>query len=219
MISPSLLSSNFLNLENEIEMLNNSDAEFIHLDIMDGVFVPNITFGFQLIKNIKKISKKLLDVHLMIVNPDRYLKEFKDAGADILTVHYEACTHLDRTLTEIKRLQMNAGVAINPHTSVDLLKDIVTISDLILIMSVNPGFGGQTFIENSYNKVKEAKSLIKSKKMTGKCLIEVDGGVTLSNAKKLYKSGADIMVAGNTVFNSPNPSETISKLLQQRTQN
>jgi len=210
MIAPSLLSANFTKLSDEIEMLNNSDADWLHLDIMDGVFVPNITFGFSIIKQIKKIVKKPLDVHLMIVEPERYIKKFKDAGADILTIHYEASIHLHRTLEEIRAFGIKAGVAINPHTNIELLKNVISISDLILIMSVNPGFGGQKFINETYEKIEETKKLINLKNKS--CLIEVDGGVDISNAGKLYKSGADILVAGNAVFSAKNPSEMIKEI-------
>jgi len=210
MIAPSLLSANFTKLSDEIEMLNNSDADWLHLDIMDGVFVPNITFGFSIIKQIKKIVKKPLDVHLMIVEPERYIKKFKDAGADILTIHYEASIHLHRTLEEIRAFGIKAGVAINPHTNIELLKNVISISDLILIMSVNPGFGGQKFINETYEKIEETKKLINLKNKS--CLIEVDGGVDITNADKLYKSGADILVAGNAVFSAKNPSEMIKEI-------
>jgi len=210
MIAPSLLSANFTKLSDEIEMLNNSDADWLHLDIMEGVFVPNITFGFSIIKQIKKIVKKPLDVHLMIVEPERYIKKFKDAGADILTIHYEASIHLHRTLEEIRAFGIKAGVAINPHTNIELLKNVISISDLILIMSVNPGFGGQKFINETYEKIEETKKLINLKNKS--CLIEVDGGVDISNAGKLYKSGADILVAGNAVFSAKNPSEMIKEI-------
>ena len=210
MIAPSLLSANFTKLSDEIEMLNNSNADWLHLDIMDGVFVPNITFGFSIIKQIKKIVKKPLDVHLMIVEPERYIKKFKDAGADILTIHYEASIHLHRTLEEIRAFGIKAGVAINPHTNIELLKNVISISDLILIMSVNPGFGGQKFINETYEKIEETKKLINLKNKS--CLIEVDGGVDISNAGKLYKSGADILVAGNAVFSAKNPSEMIKEI-------
>ena len=210
MIAPSLLSANFAKLSEEIEMLNKSEADWIHLDIMDGVFVPNITFGFAVIKQIKKIAKKPLDVHLMIVKPERYLKEFKEAGADILTIHYEACTHLHRTVEEIKRLGMKAGISLNPHSSVSLLKNVISITDLILIMSVNPGFGGQIFIKETYEKIEETKKLINLKNKS--CLIEIDGGVDITNANNLYKSGADVLVAGNAVFSAKNPSEMIKEI-------
>lgn len=210
LISPSLLSADFGNLQHDIEMINNSEADWFHLDIMDGVFVPNISFGFPVIKYIKKHAKKPLDVHLMIVDPDRYIEEFYNAGADILTVHYEACNHLHRTVQNIKSKGMKAGVSINPHTPVYLLKDIIADVDLILIMSVNPGFGGQKFIPNSINKVKELKQLIQDKNSTA--LIEVDGGVDGTNAKILIDTGCDVLVAGNYIFGSNNQLETIKGL-------
>lgn len=210
LIAPSLLSANFLNLKNDIDMVNNSQADWFHLDIMDGVFVPNISFGFPIIKQIKKCAKKPLDVHLMIVNPDKFIKNFKDAGADILTVHYEACTHLNRTIDTIKINDMKAGVVLNPHTSVSLLQDIIEYVDLVLIMSVNPGFGGQQFIGNTYNKIIQLKELINKK--NSHALIEVDGGVDISNAKQLVDTGVDVLVAGSYIFNSDNQSDTITQL-------
>lgn len=211
-IAPSILSANFGKLYDEIEMINSSEAQWFHVDVMDGVFVPNISFGFPLMKPLNEKAKKTLDVHLMIVDPDRYIKAFADAGAHILTVHYEACTHLHRTLSEIKNQGMKCGVALNPHTPVSLLKDVLPMVDLVCLMSVNPGFGGQKFIENTYNKVQELKSMI----VNANCqtLIEIDGGVTLDNAKKLTQAGADVLVAGNTVFGATNPTETISKLIE-----
>lgn len=209
-IAPSILSADFANIQRDVEMINNSTADWFHVDIMDGVFVPNISFGFPVINAIKKHAKKPLDVHLMIVDPDRYTQTFKDAGADILTVHYEACTHLHRSIQNIKNCGMKAGVAINPHTNVNLLEDIITDIDLVCVMSVNPGFGGQKFIENTYHKVSTLKALIKSKK--SKALIEIDGGVDLNNYKKLLQAGADVLVAGNTVFSSTNPAYTIKQL-------
>jgi len=191
-------------------MVNESQADWFHLDIMDGVFVPNISFGFPIIKQIKKYAKKPLDVHLMIVNPDKFIKEFKDAGADILTVHYEACTHLNRTIEAIKANGMKAGVSLNPHTPVSVLQDIIEYVDLVLIMSVNPGFGGQKFIGNSYNKITQLKELINNK--NSKALIEVDGGVDMSNAKQLIDTGADVLVAGSYIFNSDNQTNTIAQL-------
>ena len=210
-ISPSLLSANLLKLGEEIEMLNRSTAAWIHVDVMDGVFVPNISYGIPVVKAVRKTAQKLLDVHLMIVQPERYIQAFKDAGADILTIHYEASTHLHRSIAQIKETGMKAGVVHNPHTPVNLLSDILPDLDLVLLMSVNPGFGGQKFIENTYKKISQLKSMIAA---TGKnILIEVDGGVTLENAPKLYQAGADVLVAGNTVFSSSNPEETIAKLL------
>ena len=210
-IAPSILSANFGKLYEEIEMINNSEAGWFHVDVMDGVFVPNISFGFPLMKPLKEKATKTLDVHLMIVDPDRYIKTFADAGAHVLTVHYEACTHLHRTLSEIRNQGMLAGVALNPHTPVSLLKDILPLCDVVCLMSVNPGFGGQKFIENTYNKTKELKAMIVAAGLSTK--IEIDGGVSLDNAKLLTDAGADVLVAGNTVFASENPSETISKLL------
>lgn len=209
-IAPSILSADFANIQRDVEMINNSTADWFHVDIMDGVFVPNISFGFPVIKAIKKHAKKPLDVHLMIVDPDRYTQTFKEAGADILTVHYEACTHLHRSIQNIKNCGMKAGVAINPHTSINLLEDIIADVDLVCVMSVNPGFGGQKFIENTFHKVSLLKALIKSKKSSA--LIEIDGGVDLNNYKKLLQVGADVLVAGNTVFSSVNPAETIKQL-------
>ncbi len=209
-ISPSVLSSNFLNLRSEIEMLNKSEADFIHLDVMDGVFVPNISFGFPIIKQIKKISKKPLDVHIMITEPDRYIEEFANSGAKILTLHYEASLHLHRSVQKIKQNRMQAGVSINPHTPVFMLEDIIKEVDLVLIMSVNPGYGGQKFIENTYKKVKQLKEMIE--KNSSKALIEVDGGVNEKNSKKLFNAGADILVAGSSIFKSKNPEKTIIEL-------
>jgi ribulose-phosphate 3-epimerase len=210
MIAPSFLSANFLNLNADIEMINNSKADWFHLDIMDGIFVPNISFGFPVISAIKKQAKKPLDVHLMITNPDKYISEFAKAGADILTVHYEACPHLHRTIQNIKKHKLKAGVALNPHTPTDLLCEIITDIDLVLIMSVNPGFGGQKFIENTYNKITKLKQLIQ--KTQSKALIEIDGGINLNNSKKLFDTGADVLVAGSSIFKSENPTETISKM-------
>lgn len=210
LVAPSVLSANFANLQADIEMINNSDADWFHVDVMDGVFVPNISFGFPVIKALQKLAKKPLDVHLMIVNPDQYPQAFKDAGAEVLTVHIEACPHLHRSIQNIKNLGMKAGVAINPHTSVSLLEDVISDIDLICLMSVNPGFGGQKFIENTYEKVKKLKTLIQQK--NSKALIEIDGGVDLGNYKKLVDCGADVLVAGNTVFSSKDPSETIKQL-------
>jgi ribulose-phosphate 3-epimerase len=210
LIAPSLLSADFANLQRDVEMLNNSEADWFHLDVMDGKFVPNISFGFPIIKAIKKYAKKPLDVHLMIVDPDRYLQTFKEAGADILTVHLEACPHLHRTIQAIKGLGMKAGVAINPHTPVNLLTDIISDLDLVCVMSVNPGFGGQKFIENTYLKISELSEIIEVKKSS--TLIEIDGGVDLNNYKKLLDKGANVLVAGNTVFSSKNPHQTIIDL-------
>lgn len=212
LIAPSVLSANFANLQADIEMINNSEADWFHVDVMDGVFVPNISFGFPVIKALQKFAKKPLDVHLMIVNPDQYARAFKDVGAEVLTVHIEACTHLHRSVQNIKNLGMKAGVAINPHTSINLLEDIIADIDLVCLMSVNPGFGGQKFIENTYEKVKKLKALIQQK--NSKALIEIDGGVDLNNYKKLLDCGADVLVAGNTVFSSKEPVETI-KLLKK----
>jgi len=210
LISPSFLSADFTNLEKEICRMNNSEADWFHLDIMDGVFVPNITFGMPVIKQMKKHAKKPLDVHLMIVQPERYIEDFQKAGADILTVHYEACTHLHRTIQQIKTLEMKAGVSLNPHTPVYLLEDILNDVDIILLMSVNPGFGGQKFIENTYKKINQLKVL--AEKNGADFLIEIDGGVDAGNAKKLVDTGADVLVAGSFVFGSENPVETVSKL-------
>ncbi len=209
-IAPSLLSADFLQLGNEIEMINTSMAEWIHIDVMDGVFVPNISYGIPIVKAVRKATSKLLDVHLMIVQPERYFEAFKQAGADILTFHYEASIHLNRSVAQVKELGMKAGLVLNPHTPVNVLSEILPELDLVLIMSVNPGFGGQKFIENTYQKVRNLKQMIQA---TGKnILIEVDGGVDLSNASKLIQSGVDVLVAGNTVFSSSDPKETISKL-------
>ena len=210
MISPSLLSADFGNLQRDVEMLNNSDCDWLHVDVMDGVFVPNISFGQPVVKHIKKYAQKPLDVHLMIVDPGRYIDDFKSAGADILTVHYEACTHLDRTLNAIRGAGMKCGVVLNPGTAVCLLEDTVQLCDVVLLMSVNPGFGGQKFIENTYNKVRQLRELCDRKNPA--CLIEVDGGVTTDNAAQLFAAGADVLVAGSAVFKSPDPQETIRQL-------
>jgi ribulose-phosphate 3-epimerase len=209
-IAPSLLSADFANLQRDSEMLNSSEADWFHLDVMDGVFVPNISFGLPVVEAIRKHTGKVCDVHLMIVEPDKYIKAFKKAGADYLTVHYEACPHLHRTVQAIREEGMKAGVALNPHTSVSLLEPIIENIDLVCLMSVNPGFGGQKFIENTYRKVEELKSIIV--KRNSSALIEIDGGVNLDNAPKLLKSGADVLVAGSFVFNSENPSATIKSL-------
>jgi len=210
LIAPSLLAADFANLQTECEMINNSDADWFHLDIMDGIFVPNISFGMPVIKAINKHTLKPLDVHLMIENPDRYIKDFKEAGANILTVHYEACPHLHRTLQAIKAEEMKTGVALNPHTSVDLLEPLLENIDLVCIMSVNPGFGGQSFIEATYRKVEKLKRLITNRNLDTK--IQIDGGVTSANAKALLEAGADVLVAGSFVFKSENPIQTIKEL-------
>jgi len=210
LISPSLLSADFGNLQRDIEMLNHSDCDWLHVDVMDGIFVPNISFGQPIVKFIKKHAQKPLDVHLMIEEPGRYIDDFKSAGADIITVHYEACKHLDRTIHQIKEAGLQAGVVLNPATPVCLLEDIVQICDLVLIMSVNPGFGGQKFIENSYAKVRQLKELINRKNR--QCLIEVDGGCNVQNAPLLFEAGADVLVAGSAVFKSEDPCETIIQM-------
>ena len=210
LVSTSLLAADFGNLEKDVFMVNNSLADWLHLDIMDGLFVPNISFGFPVIEYIRKVSEKPLDVHLMIVDPDRYLTRFRDTGANILTVQYEACIHLHRTVTEIKYLGMKAGVAINPHTPVSLLKNILPFIDMVLIMTVNPGFGGQSFIMESYNKITELRKMIDEGAYD--VLIEVDGGIDTKNSATLIKSGVNVLVAGNSVFSSRDPVETIRKL-------
>ena len=209
-IAPSILSADFSNLRKDIDLVNKSEAGWFHLDVMDGVFVPNISFGFPVVKAIKKYAQKPLDVHLMIVEPDKYVEQFKEAGADNLTVHYEACTHLHRTIQHIKNSGMTAGVAINPHTPVQLLEDIIEDADLICLMSVNPGFGGQKFIKNTFSKLTLLRELILRRNTKTK--IEIDGGVDLKNARMLFNAGADVLVAGNTVFSSDNPEQTISEL-------
>jgi ribulose-phosphate 3-epimerase len=212
MVSPSLLSADFANLAKDIEMINQSGADWFHMDIMDGVFVPNISFGIPVVEAVKKLAKKPLDVHLMIVQPEKYINAFKTAGADLLNVHYEACTHLHRTVEEIHNSDMKAGVTLNPHTPVALLEDIIEIVDLVLIMSVNPGFGGQSFIENTYSKIEKLRNLIEKK--NSKALIEVDGGVSTANSAQLYEAGADVLVSGSFIFKSDNPEETITLLKQ-----
>ena len=211
-IAPSVLSADFGNLQRDIEMINNAEADWFHVDIMDGVFVPNISFGFPVLKQIKKHAKKTIDVHLMIVEPQRYIDEFCIQGADIISVHIEACTHLHRAIQQIKSLNIKAGVAINPHTPVSALQDIIADIDLVCMMSVNPGFGGQKFIQNTYKKVKELKQMIIASGSSA--LIEIDGGVDFDNAALLKEAGADILVAGNTVFSHPSPTEAIAKLKQ-----
>jgi len=210
LVSPSLLAANFGNLDSDVMLVNKSEADWIHLDIMDGVFVPNISFGFPVIKAVKRVALKPLDVHLMIVDPDRYLSQFCEAGANNLTVQYEACTHLNRTVGEIRNLGMKAGVAINPHTPVMLLKNILPYIDMVLIMTVNPGFGGQIFIRESYNKIAELRKMIDTGHYN--VLIEVDGGIDSANAIDLYESGANVLVAGSSVFKSKDPLKAISKL-------
>lgn len=209
-IAPSLLAADFGNLQRDVEMVNTSVADWHHIDVMDGVFVPNISYGMPVVKAIKKYATKPLDVHLMIIDPDRYIQTFAELGAEILTVHYEACTHLHRTLQAIKAAGMKAGVALNPHTNINLLEDVINDIDVVLIMSVNPGFGGQSFIENTYTKIKALKELIVKKGAS--TLIEIDGGVSSSNAKALKDAGADVLVAGSFVFKSSNPTETIKEL-------
>lgn len=212
LIAPSILAADFANLQRDVEMINESDADWFHIDIMDGVFVPNISFGMPVLKAINKHAGKVIDVHLMIVDPDRYIQDFADLGADILTVHYETCSHLHRTLQAIKAAGMRAGVALNPHTNVSLLEDVIKDIDLVLVMSVNPGFGGQSFIENTYKKVRQLKEIILDNEASTQ--IEIDGGVTDQNAKKLIDAGADVLVAGSFVFKSPDPSTTIKELRQ-----
>lgn len=210
LIAPSILTANFLELRVAVEMINGSEADWLHLDIMDGVFVPNMTFGFPIIKLIKEISTKPLDTHLMIVEPDRHLERFRDAGADMLTVHYEACTHLDRTIDTIKSLGMKAGVAINPHTSVHLLENVLPALDLVLNMTVNPGYGAQSFIEYSYKKIRKLREM--RDQSGSRALIQIDGGVGLGNLTRLKEAGVDCFVVGNTVFSSDDPVQTIHQL-------
>lgn len=209
-LAPSVLAADFANLQRDVQMINHSQADWFHIDIMDGVFVPNISFGMPILQAIAKHAQKPLDVHLMIIDPDRYISTFKKLGSQILTVHYEACNHLHRTIQSIKSEGMKAGVAVNPHTPISVLEDIIQDVDLLLIMSVNPGFGGQSFIENTYKKVRQAKELII--KNNSKALIEIDGGVTSKNAKQLIEAGADVLVAGSFVFNSENPEHTIQEI-------
>ncbi len=210
LIAPSVLAADFANLQRDIEMINSSEADWFHIDIMDGVFVPNISFGMPVLEAISKHAKKTIDVHLMIIDPDRYIKTFADLGSNILTVHYEACTHLHRTLQAIKAEGMKAGVALNPHTNVSLLEDVIKDIDMVCIMSVNPGFGGQSFIENTYKKIKDLKEMIV--RNNASTLIEIDGGVTNKNAVALVQAGADVLVAGNYVFKAEDPIATISDL-------
>jgi ribulose-phosphate 3-epimerase len=212
-IAPSILAADFGNLQRDVEMVNESEAHWFHIDIMDGVFVPNISYGMPVLEVIAKHAKKTIDVHLMIVDPDRYIKTFAELGSNILTVHYEACTHLHRTLQAIKAEGMKAGVALNPHTNVSLLEDTIKDIDLVCLMSVNPGFGGQNFIENTYKKVKQLKEIINRNGASTK--IEIDGGVTSKNASQLVEAGADVLVAGSFVFRSENPLETIKNLNNQ----
>lgn len=210
LVAPSILAANFNKLGDQIEMINQSEADFIHCDVMDGVFVPNISFGIPIVQAVNKISKKPLDVHLMIINPEKYIDKFYQAGASSITIHYEACIHLYRAIQEIKKLGIKASVCLNPHTPVALLEDIISELDMVLLMSVNPGFGGQLFIENTYRKAGALKEMILRK--NSNTLIEVDGGINFEVGKKLYESGVDILVTGSFVFNSENPIETIAEL-------
>jgi len=210
LIAPSILSADFGNIERDVKMINESRADWFHVDVMDGVFVPNISFGFPVLKAIKKHARKPLDVHLMIVEPDKYLAAFADAGAEIISVHYEACTHLHRTIQSMRQLGVLAGVAINPHTPVSLLSEVIAQIDVVVVMSVNPGFGGQRFIKNTYSKIDDLRNLIIQKNSSAK--IEIDGGVDIKNAPELIRAGADILVAGNTVFSAESPIEMIARL-------
>lgn len=214
LISPSMLSADFCNLAKDIKMVNKSEADWFHLDIMDGVFVPNISYGMPLVKAIRSQAEKPLDVHLMIVQPERYVERFKEMGADILTVHWEACTHLHRVIHQIKNADMLAGVALNPHTPVSVVEDVINDLDMVLIMSVNPGFGGQRFIERSLHRVAQLKEIIK--RNNSECLIEVDGGVDCSNAQALVKNGADVLVAGNAIFSNENPMDVIKRMKNEK---
>jgi len=209
-VAPSLLSADFLNLAQEIEMINQSDADYIHCDVMDGVFVPNISFGIPIVQAVNKIAKKPLDVHLMIINPDRYIQDFKNAGAAVLSVHIEACQHLHRCLETIHKAGMKAGIVLNPHTAINQLDDTVNEADMVLLMAVNPGFGGQKFIEHTLAKISRLKEMILQKNLS--TLIEVDGGITVQNGKSIIEVGADILVAGSAIFNAENPSEIIKML-------
>lgn len=211
-IAPSLLAADFLHLQEECDMLNKSEADWFHLDVMDGRFVPNISYGLPVIEQIRKATKKVCDVHLMILEPEKYTEAFRNAGADILTVHIEACVHLHRNLQQIKGLGMKAGVALNPHTPVSLLQDVIQDIDMVLIMSVNPGFGGQTFIPHTLEKLRQLRKMVDEKKLP--TIIEVDGGITVDNAPSIVQAGATALVAGNTVFKSPDPIATIAKLKQ-----